>query len=88
MTVFASLPAVLKATAPLLVLSATGAVFLSGRLSLRLKQKYWSGEKVSAAENERARLRITILRIGAGICIAAAAVAWIAANTLQAYQAA
>ena len=76
MNVLTSLPVVLKAGTALLVLAAAGAVFLSGRFSLQLKQKYWSGEKVSAIDNGRARTRILMLRVGAGICVAVAAIAW------------
>lgn len=86
MNVLTSLPVVLKAGAAGLVLAAAGAIFLSGRFSLHLKRKYWSGETVSALDNERARMRILMLRVGAGLCVAMAAVAWVAASTLLAYQ--
>ena len=79
-------PMVLKGLAGLLLVAAIGAWFLSNRMSLRLQQKYWSGNKVSGAENERIRQRIVHLRIGTGVCVFAAAVVWVAMTTLQAYQ--
>ena len=78
---------VLKVLSVLLVVAAAVALYLSNRFSLQLKQKFWSGDKIGATENDRARTRILVLRIGAGICIAVTAVLWIVVVTLQAYQA-
>ena len=88
MNVFASTAAiVLKVLSVGLVVATAVALYLANRFSLQLKQKFWSGDKIGATENDRARTRILVLRIGAGICIAATAVIWIVVITLQAYQA-
>jgi len=77
----------LKVLSVFLVVAAAVALYLANRFSLQLKQKFWSGDKIGSAENDRARTRILALRIGAGVCIAATAVIWIVVLTLQAYQA-
>ncbi len=78
---------VLKVLSVGLVVAAAVALYLANRFSLQLKRKFWSGDKIGATENDRARTRILVLRIGAGVCIAATAVIWIVVLTLQAYQA-
>lgn len=89
MSAFTSLaPILLKGVAGVLLVVAVVALLLSNRMSLQLRQKYWSGDRVSGGENERTRLRITILRVCSGVCVVVAVVAWIAMTTLQAYQSA
>jgi hypothetical protein len=65
---------------------ALAANMYAGRVSLKWKQKHWSGAEIIHDEARRARRFVVALRWGAGACLLAAAAVWVATGVVQQYQ--